>query len=147
MLLEGGLDWRPMGYSPADMEYPEDPRTPRRETLRLRFGVPPMLLGLPGDNTYSNYQEANRAFYRHHGAAAGAQDRARRWPAGWRRPRTTMRLSLDPRPRCEMPGAVGPEREARWKRVTEADFLDADEKRALLGFPPRSPAAPVAEEG
>jgi phage portal protein BeeE len=31
----------------------------------LAFGVPPMLLGIPGDNTYSNYQEANRAFYRH----------------------------------------------------------------------------------
>ena len=27
-------------------------------------GVPPMLLGIPGDNTYANYQEANRAFYR-----------------------------------------------------------------------------------
>jgi phage portal protein BeeE len=30
----------------------------------LSFGVPPMLLGIPGDNTYSNYAEANRAFYR-----------------------------------------------------------------------------------
>jgi len=26
--------------------------------------VPPMLLGIPGDATYANYQEANRAFYR-----------------------------------------------------------------------------------
>jgi phage portal protein BeeE len=28
------------------------------------LGVPPMLLGIPGDNTYSNYQEAQRAFWR-----------------------------------------------------------------------------------
>ncbi len=26
--------------------------------------VPPLLLGLPGDNTFSNYAEANRAFWR-----------------------------------------------------------------------------------
>ena len=26
-----------------------------------------MLLGIPGDNTYSNYAEANRAFYRQTG--------------------------------------------------------------------------------
>ncbi len=29
----------------------------------LAFGVPPMLLGIPGDNTYANYAEANRAFW------------------------------------------------------------------------------------
>lgn len=27
------------------------------------FGVPPMLLGIPGDNTYSNYQSARSAFW------------------------------------------------------------------------------------
>ena len=26
--------------------------------------MPPLLLGLPGDNTHANYAEANRAFYR-----------------------------------------------------------------------------------
>jgi phage portal protein BeeE len=32
--------------------------------IALAFGVPPLLLGLPGDNTYANYAEANRAFWR-----------------------------------------------------------------------------------
>ncbi|HLS19213.1 MAG TPA: phage portal protein, partial [Paracoccaceae bacterium] len=63
MLLEGGLDWRPMGYSPSEMEFLETKNAAARE-IALAFGVPPQLLGLPGDNTYSNYQEANRAFYR-----------------------------------------------------------------------------------
>ena len=40
------------------------PSTPPRARSRWRFGVPPMLLGIPGDNTYSNYQEANRSFWR-----------------------------------------------------------------------------------
>jgi phage portal protein BeeE len=32
--------------------------------IALAFGAPPLLLGLPGDNTFRNYQEANRAFWR-----------------------------------------------------------------------------------
>ena len=28
--------------------------------IALAFGIPPMLLGIPGDNTFSNYQEARR---------------------------------------------------------------------------------------
>ena len=32
--------------------------------IALALGVPPMLLGIPGDNTYANYQEANRSFWR-----------------------------------------------------------------------------------
>ena len=31
--------------------------------IALAFGVPALLLGLPGDNTYANYAEANRAFW------------------------------------------------------------------------------------
>ncbi|MEZ5874510.1 MAG: phage portal protein [Hyphomicrobiales bacterium] len=32
--------------------------------MALALGVPPMLLGIPGDNTYSNYAEANCSFWR-----------------------------------------------------------------------------------
>ncbi|WP_282098078.1 phage portal protein [Sphingomonas sp. S2M10] len=32
--------------------------------IALAFGVPPMLLGLPGDAAYANYREANRALWR-----------------------------------------------------------------------------------
>jgi hypothetical protein len=63
MLLEGGLDWKPMGFSPSDMEFQKTKEAAARE-IAIAFGVPPMLLGIPGDATYANYQEANRAFYR-----------------------------------------------------------------------------------
>jgi phage portal protein BeeE len=63
MLLEGGLDWKPMGFSPSDMEFHETKQAAARE-IAIAFGVPPMLMGIPGDATYANYQEANRAFYR-----------------------------------------------------------------------------------
>ncbi|MEX0842126.1 MAG: phage portal protein, partial [Xanthobacteraceae bacterium] len=63
LLLEGGLDWKPLSLSPKDMDFLQAKHTAARE-IALAFGVPPMLLGIPGDNTYSNYQEANRAFWR-----------------------------------------------------------------------------------
>ena len=63
MLLEGGLDWKPMSLSPQDMDFMEAKHAAARE-IALAFGVPPMLMAIPGDNTYSNYQEANRVFWR-----------------------------------------------------------------------------------
>ena len=63
MILEGGLDWKEMGFSPKDMEFIEAKNAAARE-MALAFGVPPMLLGIPGDNTFANYAEANRTFWR-----------------------------------------------------------------------------------
>ena len=63
LLLEGGLDWKPLSLSPKDMDFIEAKAAAARE-IALALGVPPMVLGLPGDNTYANYQEANRAFWR-----------------------------------------------------------------------------------
>ena len=42
--------------------------------IALAFGVPPQLLGIPGDATYSNYREANGAFWRGTVVAVGDQD-------------------------------------------------------------------------
>ncbi len=63
MLLEGGLDWKPMSLTPSDMDFVEARREAARE-IALALGVPPLLLGLPGDNTYANYAEANASFWR-----------------------------------------------------------------------------------
>jgi HK97 family phage portal protein len=61
LLLEGGLDWKAMGLTPKDMDFIEAKNAASRD-IALAFGIPPMMLGIPGDNTYANYQEANRAF-------------------------------------------------------------------------------------
>jgi hypothetical protein len=62
MLLEGGLDWKAMGLSPTDMGIIESKYSSARD-VALALGVPPQLLGIPGDNTYSNYAEARLAFW------------------------------------------------------------------------------------
>ena len=61
MILEGGLDWKPMSWTPADMDFIAGKHAAARE-IALAFGVPPQLLGIPGDATYANYREANAAF-------------------------------------------------------------------------------------
>ncbi len=62
ILLEGGLDWKPMSFSPDDMEILKTEESAARN-ISLAFGVPPLLLNIPGDNTFANYREARLGFY------------------------------------------------------------------------------------
>ncbi|TRO96521.1 phage portal protein [Glycocaulis profundi] len=134
LLLEGGLDWKPMSLTPAEMDFIEARREAARE-IALAFGVPPMLLGLPGDNTYSNYREANHAFYRqtvlplarNTAAALGG------WLSAWLPGEAGLHVDED------AVSALGDERMTRWKRVGEADFLSDAEKRRLLGLEAAAP--------
>jgi HK97 family phage portal protein len=129
MLLEGGLSWQSMSLSPADMDFATLKSAAARD-IALAFGVPPMLLGLPGDNTYSNYREANRALWRLtllplikrliSGLAGGLET--------WF-PDAKLEIDLDQIP------ALAEDRERLWSQVNDADFLSANEKRAILGLP------------
>ena len=129
LLLEGGLDWKPMSLSPKDMDFMEAKHAAARE-IALAFGVPPMLLAIPGDNTYSNYQEANRVFWRQTvlplaGRIAGALTQ-------WLAPSFGAGLRLSPdSDRIE---ALSADRAALWERVTKAPFLTVNEKRAATGY-------------
>ena len=131
MLLEGGLDWKPMGFSPSDMEFQKTKEAAARE-IAIAFGVPPMLMGIPGDATYANYQEANRAFFRLTVVPLAAKVTASlsHWLAGFTGEMLELRPDLDQVP------ALAVERDQHWARVGAADFLTAGEKRAALGLPP-----------
>jgi phage portal protein BeeE len=99
--------------------------------IALAFGVPPMLLGLPGDSTHANYREANRALWRltllpmagkilaalHEGLVTWFAD-------------APLAVDLDRVP------ALAEDRQALWSQVSGADFLTADEKRTMLGLAP-----------
>ena len=128
MLLEGGLDWRAMSLSPAEMDFVGLKAAAARE-IALAFGVPPMLMGLPGDNSYANYREANKALWRQTilplvgKIGAGLAQGLRGW---W--PGLSLAPDLDAVP------ALSDERAALWERVAGADFLTAEEKKAMLGI-------------
>jgi HK97 family phage portal protein len=129
LLLEGGLDWKPFGLSPADMDFVEAKHVAARE-IALAFGVPPMMLGVPGDNTYANYKEANLAFWRQ--TVLPLARKTARALEGWLRPWFGYDLEI----RCEeaeIP-ALAEERGALWARLESASFLTMHEKRALAGL-------------
>ncbi|MCR8723623.1 phage portal protein [Frigidibacter sp. ROC022] len=130
MLLEGGLDWKPMGFSPSDMEFLKTKEGAARE-IALAFGVPPMMLGIPGDATYANYQEANRAFYRL--TVLPLAVRMCQAIGHWLSDHAGEVLDLRPDP--DQVPALSAERDALWARVGAAGFLTEAEKRALLGLP------------
>lgn len=127
LLLEGGLDWKAMSLSPKDMDFIQAKYVAARE-IALALGVPPMLLGIPGDNTFANYQEANRTFWRQ--TVLPLVNRTAKALAGWLGDGVELRPDLD---RIE---ALSSEREALWARVKAADFLTVNEKRALVGYGP-----------
>jgi HK97 family phage portal protein len=129
LVLEGGLDWKSISLSPTDMDFIQLRREAARE-IALAFGVPPMLLGLPGDNTYSNYREANQAFWRQtiiplvRKTAGGLQG----WLSGFYGDELAITADLDAVP------ALAEERAVLWKRLSEAAFISADEARELAGL-------------
>ena len=126
LLLEGGLDWKPLSLSPKDMDFIEAKNAAARE-IALAIGVPPMLLGIPGDNTYSNYQEANRALWRQ--TVLPLVARTARALSGWLGGGT-----LEWRADLDQVEALSPEREALWTRLEKATFLSRDEQRAAAGY-------------
>jgi HK97 family phage portal protein len=136
MLLEGGLDWKPMGFSPSDMEFQKTKEAAARD-IALAFGVPPMLLGIPGDATYANYAEAHRAFFRLTVLPLAQKVLAAmsHWVSGLGGEAVSLSPDLDQVP------ALAAEREAQWRRISEAEFLTEAEKRRLLGLPERPDGA------
>ncbi|MEZ5841419.1 MAG: phage portal protein [Hyphomicrobiales bacterium] len=131
LLLEGGLDWKTIALSPHDMDFVELKNAAARE-IALAFGVPPMLLGIPGDNTFANYQEANRAFWR--GTVLPLAGRLAAAFGAWLTPAfgAGFRLAFD----ADASEALAADREALWSRVQAADFLTLNEKRAAIGYGP-----------
>jgi HK97 family phage portal protein len=128
MLLEGGLKWQAMSLSPADMDFVEVKAAAARE-IALAFGVPPMLVGLPGDNAYANYREAVRSLWRLTVLPLGGKildglggGLAAWWPG--------LKLAVD----VDQVSALHADRAELWAQVSAADFLTDDEKREILGF-------------
>lgn len=129
MLLEGGLDWKGMSLAPKDMDWVENKRTSARE-VAMAFGYPPMLLGIPGDNTYSNYKEARLALYEE--TILPTADSLKVALNNWLTPAFGDGLELDyDKDRID---ALAPKRDSVWDRVTKATHLTVNEKREATGY-------------
>jgi HK97 family phage portal protein len=141
LLLEGGLDWKSMSMSPKDLDFIEAKHGAARE-IALALGVPPMLLAIPGDNTFSNYQEANRTFWRQ--TVLPLVQRVICAMEEWLTPgySGTLKLSLD---LDDIP-ALSTEQDALWTRIDKATFLTNEEKRAAVGYGPSGSPSDLSEK-
>ena len=129
MLLEGGLDWKQMGLSPSDMGIIEAKFSAARD-VALAFGVPPMLLNIPGDNTYSNYKEARLAFWEDT-VLPLTNMILNDWNNWLAQPYgVEIRANMD-----EIP-AIAEKRQQLWQMADASNDLTINERRAIKGYEP-----------
>jgi len=128
LLLEGGLKWQALSLTPADMDFVALKEGAARD-IALAFGVPPVLVGLPGDATYANAREAGRALYRQTilPMAGRILNALGSMLGDWLGP---VKLTVD----TDQLSELAEDRAKLWEAVGNASFLSDAEKREMLGF-------------
>jgi HK97 family phage portal protein len=128
MLLEGGLKWTQMGLSPVDVAIIETKYSAARD-VSLALGVPPLLLNIPGDSTYSNYKEARLAFYEETviPLAEYIRDELNAWLSA-SFGGVTLDIDLDKIP------AITEKRREMWMMADASTDLTINERREIKGY-------------
>ncbi len=124
-----GTDVTPYGWNPADLDFNEgDLRLCRK--IAMGYGVPPMLLGIPGEATFANYKEARLSFwettifyYLNY-----MQGELNNWLFEEQDDKF-IRYILDDVP------ALSIKRDALWKRANDSNFLTINQKLEMVGKP------------
>lgn len=132
--LEGDMRWQEMSISPKDMDFVEGKYLAAREIAQA-YGVPAMLVGVPGDATFANYKEARLHLWED--TILPLLDKVmaaiNRWICPLYGP--TLQFTYDA---GSIPALVV-RRESLWTRMEKCSFLTDDEKREALGYGPRLP--------
>lgn len=131
LILEGGLDWKEMSMTPKDMDFAESKDMAARE-IALACGVPPQLLGIKGDNTYSNMQEARIALWEETiiPLLDNISDSLSSWLSHWLEEDLVIDFDRD------SISAIRSRRDNLWSKINEVNFMTINEKRELLGLAP-----------
>jgi len=131
ILLEGGLEWKEMSWSPRDMDYISSKNNSARE-IALAFGVPPQLLGIPGDNTYANLVEARVALWEQTiiPMVESVVSKINTWITSYFD--EDLYLSYNINEVSSLADRV----DTMWNRLEKSNFLTRDEKRKAAGFSP-----------
>lgn len=130
MLFEGGMKWVQMGLTPQAMGMIEHKYSAARD-ISLALGVPPLLLNIQGDSTYSNYKEARQAFYEEKviPLAGHIVDEFNVWLEPYLGG-LKYELELDQVP------AIVEKRMLLWEMADNSTDLTINERRELKGFEP-----------
>lgn len=131
IILEGGLKWQGMSFSPRDMEFVSGKKLSQQDICQA-LNVPPQIIGMDGSQTFANYEQARAAFYEDeviplvNDLLASLQ----RWlgpdfkiPSGWQ-----LRVDVD------AITALEPRRAERNKNIDSMSSLRVNEKRQAMGY-------------
>ena len=129
LLLEGGLDWKEMGLTSVEMDWLQGRFSAARD-VAMAFGMPPQMLGIPGDNTHRNMEEARLWLWEQTCIPLLNFILAElNW---WLTPLfgSDLRLAFD---LDEVPALIS-RRHELWDKISNSDFLTVDEKREAVGY-------------
>jgi HK97 family phage portal protein len=131
IIMEGDFDWKEMGLSPKDLDFIQGKYLSAREIAQV-YGVPPMLVGVPGESTFSNYKEARYQLWED--TILPHLEIIKSEFNQWLAPLFGNGLFLDYD--TDAIPALAPKREALWGKIAKAPFLTINEKRAIVGYSP-----------
>ncbi len=131
ILLEGGLDWKEMGLSAVDQDWLNGKHTTARD-IAMVFGMPAQMLGIPGDNTHKNMEEARLWLWEQ--TVLPLMDfiigELNQWLAPQFGEDLELVFDVD-----EIPALIS-RRHMLWDKINKTDFLTVDEKRKATGYEP-----------
>jgi HK97 family phage portal protein len=130
-VIEGECEWKEMGLSPKDLDFNKGKNMSAREIAQA-FGVPPILLGMTEDATFSNYKEARINFWED--TLLPLLNHLISELNMWLVPRFCQNLRLD-YDKDNIP-ALAARRDYVWAKMQESAFLTINEKRQALGYCP-----------
>jgi len=131
MILDGGLKWQGMSFSPRDMEFVSGKRLSQLDVCQV-LRVPPQIIGIEGSQTFANYEQARAAFYEDevipmvNGLLSELLNFLRK---DFKLP-PTYKLIVD----ADGITALEPRRAERNKVIDGLTSLKVDEKRAAMGY-------------
>jgi HK97 family phage portal protein len=129
LILESDFETKasPYSWTPKEMDFLESKRDMSRSICNA-FGVPPMLIGIPGDNTYSNYQEARQAFWEE--TVFFYLKFYKGELNNWLLPDDSIFIDYD----LNNVPALQSKRDQMWERAAKSTFLTTNEKREMVGY-------------
>jgi len=129
LLLEGGLEWQEMGMSLVDIAWIEGKNCSARE-IALALGMPPILLSIPGDSTFKNYETARMALYEESVIPLCRLylGELSRWlSVGYRKDYKIV-------PDLDKIEALAPKRKMKFAMIKDATWMLINEKRKEMGL-------------
>jgi len=129
LILEGGLKWQETNNAEKFEKFLDLKDSSARD-IAIAFNVPPQLLGINGDNTYSNMQEARLALWEEN--IIPLLDRIADAFSNWFSHLYSEELHIDFD--RDSISALTSKREDMWAKIAGADFMTLNEKRALVGL-------------